>query len=102
MNALHATTARSNVELKARLRDPAHARRLAIELSGGPPQLLRQTDTYYRCAEGRLKLREFAGGSAELIAYTRPNHNAPRLSQNYIVPVVNAGRLHEALNTARR
>jgi predicted adenylyl cyclase CyaB len=100
MNALEAATARRNVELKARLRDLAHARRLAAELSGGPPQILRQTDSYYRCAQGRLKLRQIAGGSAELIAYARPNEKAPRESQYFLVPVTDADKLHEALGTA--
>jgi predicted adenylyl cyclase CyaB len=100
MNALQGSTARRNVELKVRLRDLSHARKLAVELSGGPPQELRQADTYYRCAQGRLKLRQFAGGSAELIAYTRPNENAPRLSQYSLAPVTDAEKLHEALGAA--
>ncbi|HVU89195.1 MAG TPA: class IV adenylate cyclase [Pirellulales bacterium] len=100
MDALQASAVRRNVELKARLRDPGGARRLAVELSGGPPQVLRQTDTYYRCPRGRLKLRQFAGGSAELIAYSRANEHAPRLSRYHLVPVTDAGQLHQALSAA--
>ena len=62
---------------------------------------MRQTDTYYRCTKGRLKLRQFAGGLAELIAYTRPRTiMCARLSQYHVVPVIDADRIHEALLAA--
>ncbi|HEY4309950.1 MAG TPA: class IV adenylate cyclase [Pirellulales bacterium] len=89
---------RRNVEIKARLRDLEQARTLAAELSGGTPQVLRQTDTYFRCAVGRLKLRQFSDAVAELIAYARPNDVSPRASQYRIVPVADGESLREALS----
>ena len=47
-----------------------------------------------------MKLREFAGGPAELIAYARPDGTAPRTSQYRIVPVADATALGEALTMA--
>jgi adenylate cyclase, class 2 len=97
MELKSATSPRRNVELKARLHDLAAARRLAAALSGGPPQILRQVDTYFRCAQGRLKLREFDEGQSELIAYVRPNELAPRASEYRLVPVADAAALCAAL-----
>ncbi len=91
---------RRNIEIKSRLHDLDQARRVAADLSGGAPQILRQRDTYFQCAQGRLKLREFAGAPAELIAYMRPDSTAPRTSQYRIVPVADAGVLGEALTIA--
>jgi predicted adenylyl cyclase CyaB len=92
------TQLRRNVEIKARLRDFEQARSVAAELSGGPPQVLRQIDTYFRCAVGRLKLRQFSDAAAELIAYARPNEVSPRTSQYRIVPVADGDALCEALS----
>jgi predicted adenylyl cyclase CyaB len=88
---------RQNVELKARLVDFDRARRIARDLSAGPPQLLRQVDTYFRCVRGRLKLREIAGEQSELIAYARSDETAPRTSEFRIVPVLDAAALRAAL-----
>ena len=46
-----------------------------------------QRDTYFACPEGRLKLREFPGKTAQLIHYTRPETSASRLSRFSILPV---------------
>ena len=60
-----------NIEFKARLDDPkaalAKARALDADLWGD----LRQTDTYFDAAYGRLKLRETAGFPGELVRYER-------------------------------
>ncbi len=88
---------RHNVELKSRLRDFVGARRLAQRLSGAAPEVLRQVDTYFRCTEGRLKLREITGGPAQLIAYARPNNTAVRTSRYYLVDLPAADSLREAL-----
>lgn len=68
-----------NVEIKARCADPdavrAALRRRGAEFRG----LDRQTDTYFRCATGRLKLRE---GNIEnaLIHYARDDRAGPKES----------------------
>ena len=42
-----------------------------------------QIDTFFNTADGRLKLREFADGTAELISYTRSDYAEPRVC-NYL------------------
>jgi predicted adenylyl cyclase CyaB len=70
-----------NVEIKARLRDPADARRRAESLSGGPGRLLEQEDVFFRVPAGRLKLRRFPDGRGELIFYRRPDQAGPKTSE---------------------
>ncbi len=92
-----------NVEIKARLPDEALFARLcqrAQALAGAPAQWLQQDDTFYRCAQGRLKLRRFADGSAELIAYARPDTAGPKTSTYQRTPVADADGLHAALAAA--
>ncbi|MES1213222.1 MAG: class IV adenylate cyclase [Singulisphaera sp.] len=90
---------RRNIEIKARLRDLDRARQVARELVPERPQILQQTDTYYRCTQGRLKLRQFSAGTAELIAYARPDDDGPRLSQYHLLKIADAQTLDEALRT---
>jgi len=94
----------SNIELKARIRDPAiardQARRLATEYLG----VQQQVDTYFHCPQGRMKLREItrlAGGEtisplaeslsacprSELIWYDRPDDADPRQSDFRLIEV---------------
>jgi predicted adenylyl cyclase CyaB len=70
----------SNVEIKARLRDPAVTADRARALAGAGPTLIEQHDTFYRAARGRLKLRRFPGGGGELIWYDRPDSTGPKTS----------------------
>jgi predicted adenylyl cyclase CyaB len=89
-----------NVEIKARLRDLEGTRRLAERIADGAPEDVEQTDTFFRVAEGRLKLRERTGGDAELIYYRRPDATGPKESQYETVRVADAGRLRELLAAA--
>lgn len=90
--------ARRNLELKAF--DPAPERTLAAALAltgvedGG---VLRQRDTYFHAAEGRLKLREATGEVAELISYRRADRDGPKVSHYRIVPVYDPDALAESL-----
>jgi predicted adenylyl cyclase CyaB len=75
-----------NVELKARVADlPALRGRLALLDAIGPEELV-QTDTYFVVSSGRLKLREFGDGMAELIVYQRPDTSTAKLSNYMRVP----------------
>src|SRR3990170_6785187 len=89
-----------NLEFKARLADPgamlAQARRLGADLWGD----LRQTDTYFAVARGRLKLRETVGFQAELIFYERDEVSEARPSDYSVVAFKDAGDLREALSRA--
>jgi predicted adenylyl cyclase CyaB len=88
-----------NVEIKARLSD-ADATRLVAAAADGPPTTLHQTDTFFRVAAGRLKLREFADGTAELIHYARPDTTAPAASRYAKAAVPDGAPLRDLLTAA--
>jgi len=58
----------TNIEIKARLADLPKTTALVVPLSDTPPQTLRQRDTFFWCAHGRLNLREMGRRQAELIS----------------------------------
>lgn len=89
-----------NVEIKARVADLAATERIAARLADSGPTLIAQDDTFFHCAQGRLKLREFADGSAELIAYDRPDTAGPKVSTYLRAPVADPARLRAALAAA--
>ncbi len=64
---------RRNIEIKASCPDLDGAREVARALGAEYRGVLAQIDTYFRLAEGRLKLREIEGAAAELIFYRREN-----------------------------
>lgn len=70
----------SNTEFKSRLQYPTLAHATAMRLSGAPPEILHQTDVFFRCPQGRLKLRMFADGTGELIQYDRADSANSRRS----------------------
>ena len=86
-----------NIELKARLTDLVRARQTAERLATQRLGTWRQIDTYFHCPQGRLKLRQADGRSAELIAYRRDDAAAARASDYQIVPVTNPETLKQAL-----
>ncbi len=69
-----------NVEIKARI---ASIEELLLRVAGiadrGPEQL-EQDDTFFACANGRLKLRAQPGQDGELIFYRRDDQPGPRPS----------------------
>jgi adenylate cyclase class IV len=89
-----------NVEIKARVRDVAAlvARAAAIAESG--PQRIDQDDTFFACAHGRLKLRQFSPERGELIHYFRANSAGPRVSNYHIVPTAAPDALRDTLAAA--
>ena len=84
-----------NVEIKARLQHADETARLAAMIADGKAIVLRQVDTFFAGAKGRLKLRQFDDGRTELIAYQRDNKAGPKTS-DYIVTPVNAPELLKA------
>ncbi len=89
-----------NVEIKARV---SHERLKSIEReararSKTPVEQLEQNDTFYAVGSGRLKLRRFADGAAELIAYDRPDDQGPTLSSYVRCPCSDPDSLDEALS----
>lgn len=89
-----------NVELKARLRDLAEARKIAVALGARYVGLQEQVDTYFRGLQGRLKLRQINGLHAELIWYARPDEPSARTSCYHRAPVANPETLKTVLAAA--
>lgn len=87
----------ANVEIKARLREPQRVRPLVEALSGGPPEVLHQEDTFFRVSAGRLKLRSLGEGRGELIHYHRPDEGGPRLSEYTLAPTSDPEALRRIL-----
>ena len=89
-----------NLEYKARVDDlkpvAAKARTLGADLWGD----LRQTDTYFRVTQGRLKLRETAGFQAELIFYQRDEQADSRPSDYQVAHSTEPEALRALLSDA--
>lgn len=68
-----------NVEIKARITDIEYICKTANSLSGGPPTIIKQDDTFYRVNDGRLKMRFYADSSATLVRYSRDDRGGPKL-----------------------
>lgn len=102
--AAGAAVPRANVEIKARARDLPVLERAAAELSGGPPTVLHQCDTFFPCPSGRLKVRRLGPTHGELINYHRADVVGPKRSDYSIVrtdaPDALAAQLGEALGVA--
>lgn len=89
-----------NIEIKARVDDMAALRRRAEGLADSSPRVIRQSDTFFECPNGRLKLRVIDGGAGELIHYRRPDTAGPCRSDYRVVPVPHPAALREALERA--
>src|SRR5262245_29654314 len=63
----------SNIEVKATIPEFDLIRRKVAAMTPDPSQMLDQRDTFFVVPGGRLKVREFADGSGELISYQRAN-----------------------------
>ena len=89
-----------NVEIKARVDDLAaiEVRARAIATSG--PVEIAQDDTFFTCASGRLKLREFGDGRGELIHYARSDTAGPKPSDYLISATADPEVLRETLARA--
>jgi adenylate cyclase class IV len=89
-----------NVEAKWRCADLAPLRERALALGAREAGVLGQTDTFFPAPAGRLKLREFADGSAELIAYRRPDAVAGRISEYHRAETAEPAALRRVLRYA--
>ncbi|HEU4657436.1 MAG TPA: class IV adenylate cyclase [Capillimicrobium sp.] len=89
-----------NVEWKARLRDPDRALAAALAAGAADRGVLRQRDTYFAVAHGRLKLREQEPGGAELVQYRRADRAEARVSDYRVVPAPDPVGLRAALSEA--
>lgn len=88
---------RANIEIKARCRDLAAARRVAERLATRRVGVDRQVDTYFVTRRGRLKLRVSSLSGGQLIPYLRPDASGPKRSDYQVVPVPDPPRLERLL-----
>jgi predicted adenylyl cyclase CyaB len=89
-----------NIEIKARVSDLAEIRARVLALGCRGEEHLRQSDTFFQVARGRLKLREFGDGSGELIFYERPDDAGAKLSRYERLPCAEPERMRRVLTTA--
>jgi adenylate cyclase class IV len=90
-----------NLEQKFRCTDLAAAEAAARKLGATDRGILHQLDYFFPAAHARLKLRLINGHeAAELIAYRRPDEQAPTTSDYHITPVVNPDSLLATLTFA--
>lgn len=92
-----------NIEIKARITSIETLLPHAMAVAGAAPhqvEQIDQDDSFFRVPQGRLKLRQFADGSAELIHYQRADGTGARASDYVRVPVPDAAALREALARA--
>lgn len=89
-----------NVEIKARVPDLSVIEDRARAIATSGPVELAQDDTFFACAHGRLKLREFPDGTAELIHYLRPDDAGPKTSDYVISATATPDALRESLSRA--
>lgn len=90
----------SNIEIKARVRNFADIRRRAEVLSDLPLKVITQEDTFFHVKKGRLKLRDFGTGSAQLIFYQRPDQDGPKRSDYKIFETDDLAGLKAVLELA--
>lgn len=88
------------MELKARVTDLDRIRRIAREIATMDLGVQEQTDTYFRCTSGRLKLRQGGHVPAQLIWYRRADRQDARASDYRLVPISNPETLKGALEAA--
>ena len=89
-----------NIEIKARVSDPEALLARAKNLTGVEPEIIRQADTFYLVAEGRLKVREFDDGTGELIFYRRADADGPKTSDYAISRTADGAALKKLLAAA--
>jgi predicted adenylyl cyclase CyaB len=88
-----------NLEAKFRLVNLADAEARATALGYERRAILNQRDTFFRVANGKLKLRE-ENGSAVLIFYRRSESGPLMVSDYQIVPVADPARMLRILDDA--
>jgi len=89
-----------NIEIKARIESVESLLPKARALADGDAEIIDQDDSFFVVPHGRLKLRQFADGTAELIHYHRPDSGEPKASDYVRVPAPDPAALREALTRA--
>lgn len=89
-----------NIEIKARIASISDLAQLAATIATEAPCEIFQDDTFFKCDEGRLKLREFADGTGQLIFYRRPDAAGPKESFYMLSETATPESLREVLSLA--
>ena len=89
-----------NIEIKARIPSVQALVPGAVVLATEGPLDILQDDTFFHCANGRLKLRAFSPTSGELIFYRRPDQQGPKESFYLRSPTTEPDTLRESLTLA--
>lgn len=89
-----------NIEIKARIDSVEALIPVVSPFSKEGPVEILQDDTFFNCAEGRLKLRAFPDNKGELIFYRRANQQGPKESFYVRSPTASPDSLREALSLA--
>ncbi len=89
-----------NVEIKARIENIEDLEDKVIGIADGEPTEIIQDDTFFKCINGRLKLRTFSEDQGELIFYKRADESGPKESFYLISKTSEPSTLRESLNLA--
>ena len=89
-----------NIEIKVRMTDRAQVLTRLTPLATSGPTEIAQDDTFFRCASGRLKLRDFGDGTGELIHYHRADEAGPKASSYVRSPTAEPDTLRQAMTLA--
>lgn len=88
-----------NIEIKAKAADWAAQLKAGLALADRSERLV-QSDTFFNCANGRMKLREQRGAADYLVFYRRAGLKGPKTSTYSLVPVRDAAGTKKALASA--
>ncbi len=89
-----------NIEIKARIDDPAAVRERVAAVANEGPTSIAQEDTFFNCSAGRLKLRAFSNTHGELIFYRRSDQHGPKESYYVRAPTAAPESLRQTLALA--
>ncbi|MDZ7723589.1 MAG: class IV adenylate cyclase [candidate division KSB1 bacterium] len=82
-----------NIEIKARISDFDYCMKKAESLADAEPEIIIQDDTFFKCENGRLKLRILSKDNGVLIFYNRPDITGPKPSEYHITSTHEPDRL---------
>lgn len=89
-----------NIEIKARIDSVESLWPLVVNIADEGPIEIIQDDTFFPCANGRLKLRAFSDHDGQLIFYQRPDNAGPKQSFYVISPTASPATLRQSLTLA--
>jgi predicted adenylyl cyclase CyaB len=89
-----------NIEIKAIVLNRDNLVALLKQIAESDPVEIWQDDTFFRCSNGRLKLRQLSPNHGELIYYERPDTSGPKESSYVISTTTEPKQLRKTLKSA--